>query len=232
MKKENPIIESNFPNFYLKQKKIGNINFINDDNMNVLPDYSDNEFDLAIIDPPYGIGISGPKKQKKGKKSDRKLHNDKGCDADRPSKNFWDELFRVSKNQIIFGANYFVKYLNDAHKGWIIWDKGQRGLTMSDCEIIYTSFDKPTRLYEKNLAILRTEGTIHQIQKPIHLYRWLLQNYAEQGWKIIDTNGGSGSIAIACEMEGYELTIIEKDKEYFDNMIYRFTDFFTQKRLF
>jgi len=179
--------------------------------------YKDNHFDLAIVDPPYGIGISGQKENKKGKKSDRKFHQEKDWDNEIPSLEYFNELKRVSKNQIIWGANYFVQHLNEGHKGWLVWDKCQHGLTMSDCELAYSSFDTATRIFKQNRCILMQEGgTIHPTQKPVKLYEWLLMNYAKQGDKILDTHLGSGSIALACHNLGYDLTACELDKEYFE----------------
>ena len=203
----------------------------NEDNMELMSRYPDNYFDLAIVDPPYGIGIDGQKEQKKGKKSDRKKHAKKGWDNKIPEQKYFQELFRVSKNQIIWGANYFVKYLNQGCKGWIIWDKKQHGLTMSDCEIAFSSFNKPTRIYAKNRVQLLIEGTIHPTQKPVALYKWLLKNYAKEGDKILDTHLGSGSIALACHELGFELTACELDSEYYDAALKRFKQQTAQLRL-
>tara|TARA_R110002073_G_scaffold998_1_gene7274 strand:- start:747 stop:1349 length:603 start_codon:yes stop_codon:yes gene_type:complete len=183
--------------------------------MELMARYKDNHFDLAIVDPPYGIGISGQKEQKNGKKSDRKYHKEKDWDNEIPTKQYFKQLFRVSKNQIIWGANYFVEHLNKGTKGWVVWDKAQYGLTMSDCELAYSSFQKPTRVYIKNRAVLISQNTIHPTEKPIKLYEWLLMNYAKEGDKILDTHLGSGSIAIACHNLKYDLTACELDKEYF-----------------
>jgi site-specific DNA-methyltransferase (adenine-specific) len=209
------------------------IEITNEDNMELMARYPDNYFDLAIVDPPYGIGISGQKESKKGKQSDRKYHKEKKWDSSIPPVEYFNELQRVSKNQIIFGANYFVKHLTEGHKGWIVWDKGQHGLTMSDCELAYSSFDYPTRVYLKNRVVLQQEGgTIHPTQKPHHLYRWLLMNYAKEGDRILDTHLGSGSIAIACHNRGFELTACELDKEYFDASIKRFKQQTAQTTIF
>jgi len=208
------------------------INFHNIDCMDFMADVPDNYYELIITDPPYGIGIDGQKEIKKGKKSHRKGHTKKNWDNAIPTAEYFEQLFRASKNQIIWGGNYFVKYLTEGHKGWIIWGKAQHGLTMSDCEIAYGSFDTPTRIFTKNRVILLQEGTIHPTQKPIQLYRWLLQNYAKQGDKILDTHGGSMSIAIACEREGYDLDICEIDKDYFDAGVKRFREYKRQFKLF
>jgi site-specific DNA-methyltransferase (adenine-specific) len=189
----------------------------NEDNMELMARYEDNYFDLAIVDPPYGIGISGQKENKKGKKSDRKYHKEKNWDNAIPTKEYFNELQRVSKNQIIWGANYFVEHLTNGTKGWIVWDKGQHGLTMSDCELAYSSFQKPTRVFIQNRCILMQEGgTIHPTQKPVKLYEWLLMNYAKEGDRILDTHLGSGSISLACHNLKFDLTACELDTEYFN----------------
>lgn len=195
---------------------LGNIKLYNADCMEVMKTFKDKQFDLAICDPPYGLGIDGQKESKKGKKSDRKGHEQKNWDNAIPEAYYFEQLFRVSKNQIIWGGNYFVKYLNEGHKGWVIWDKAQRGLTMSDCELAYSSFDCPTRIYTKNRAILLQEGTIHPTQKPIQLYKWLLKNYAKEGDTILDTHFGSLSIGIACHDMKFDLTAIELDADYYE----------------
>jgi len=200
--------------------------------MKLMKRYKDDHFDLAIVDPPYGLGIDGQKENKKGKKSDRKGHTKKNWDTSIPLKEYFDELKRVSKNQIIWGANYFVKYLNEGHKGWLVWDKAQRGLTMSDCELAYSSFNSATRVFTQNRCILMQEGgTIHPTQKPVKLYEWLLMNYAKEGDKILDTHLGSGSIALACHNLGFDLTACELDKEYFEASQKRLKQHTAQLRL-
>jgi site-specific DNA-methyltransferase (adenine-specific) len=209
------------------------MNITNEDNMKLMARYEDNHFDLAIVDPPYGIGISGQKENKKGKKSDRKYHKEKNWDNAIPTKKYFGELFRVSKNQIIWGANYFVEHLTEGTKGWIVWDKGQHGLTMSDCELAFSSFQKPTRVFIQNRCILIQEGgTIHPTQKPIKLYEWLLMNYAKEGDKILDTHGGSMSIALACHNLNFDLTLCELDTEYYEAGLKRLKQHQKQIRLF
>ena len=205
----------------------------NEDNMQLMARYEDNHFDLAIVDPPYGIGISGQKENKKGKKSDRKYHKEKNWDNAIPTREYFNELQRVSKNQIIWGANYFVEHLTKGTKGWVVWDKGQHGLTMSDCELAYSSFQKPTRVFIQNRCILMQEGgTIHPTQKPVKLYEWLLMNYAKDGDKILDTHLGSGSIAIACHNLKYDLTACELDKEYYNDALKRIEQHKAQLTMF
>ena len=204
------------PDYQIKNVKCYNI-----DCMAFMKTIPDNFYELAIVDPPYGIGIAGQKESKKGKKSDRKGHTMKNWDDAIPDGNYFSELFRISQHQIIWGGNYFVEHLIEGHKGWIVWDKGQRGLTMSDCELAYSSFDKATRIIELNRVALRIEGTIHPTQKPKQIYSRLLNDYAKHGFKIIDTHGGSFSSACACLDMGFDLDICEIDKEYFTNAVER-----------
>ena len=187
----------------------------NMDCMELMREYPDNHFDLAVVDPPYGIGISGQKENKRGKKSDRKHHEEKGWDYTIPGAAYFDELKRVSHNQIIWGANYFVEHLTQGSKGWIVWDKGQHGLTMSDCELAFSSFNRATRVKVINRGQLNADGTIHPTQKPIKLYDWIFANYAENGMTILDTHMGSGSIAVASHYAGMHLTACELDEDYF-----------------
>lgn len=192
------------------------IEITNEDNMALMSRYPDKYFDLAIVDPPYGIKRSGQAETfTKNPKHKRKKHIDKGWDYDIPNKEYFKELFRVSKNQIIWGGNYFTKFLPPS-MGWIFWDKGQ-DLTMSDGELAFTSFNKALRRKIINRGQLMVEGgTIHPTQKPVKLYEWLLMNYAKEGDKIIDTHLGSGSIAIACHNLGFDLTACELDKDYYE----------------
>lgn len=188
----------------------------NIDCMEAMRNIPDKYFQLAITDPPYGIGIDGQKISiNKNPKHNRKEHQRKGWDKSIPQEEYFRELERVSVNQIIWGGNYFVEHLKEGHKGWIVWDKGQRGLTMSDCELAYTSFDKPTRIVTINRAELAKDGTIHPTQKPVKLYEWILMNYAQPGDRIIDTHAGSGASCIACHRMRYEWLAFEIDKDYY-----------------
>lgn len=191
--------------------------FIHGDCMEYMREMPDNAFELAIVDPPYGIGIDGQKESIcKNPKHNRKLHEKKDWDNSIPSKEYFKELERVSKNQIIWGANYFVKHLEKGTKGWIVWDKGQHGLTMSDCELAYSSFNVPTRVVVINRVELLRDGTIHPTQKPVALYEWLLKNYAKPGDKILDTHVGSASSLIACHKMGFDYLGFEIDEEYYN----------------
>ena len=186
----------------------------------------DKEFSLAICDPPYGIGIAKNLEKNKGGTESWKKHINKKWDNSRPNKQYFQELQRVSHNQIIFGANYFIYDLPSITKGWIIWDKTNYKLTMSDCEIIYTSFNCKTRLYRENFGAERgvnnLYGDIHPTQKSSKLYKWLLRNYAKPGDKILDTHLGSGSIAIACHDYGFDLVGYELDPDYYKAAVERF----------
>ena len=194
----------------------------------------DKAFDLAVVDPPYGIGVDGQKERYdfKNPKHSRKGHTQKEWDKQIPPKEYFDQLFRVSKNQIIWGANYFVEHLHEGHKGWIVWDKGQHDLTMSDCELAYSSFDVPTRVFVLNRVALLQEGTIHPTQKPSSLYRWIFNRYAKPGDKILDTHLGSGSSRIAAYDAGLNFVGYEIDKEYFDKQEERYQRHISQISLF
>lgn len=192
------------------------INLHNMDCMDALREMNDNQFDLAIVDPPYGIGRDGVKESKTcrpGRRYGRKAHEFKQWDSCRPSGDYFSELFRVSKNQIIWGANYYPEFLKSS-MGWIVWDKGQR-ICNSDGELAFSSFQRALRVYELNRGALTAEGTMHPTQKPIKLYKWLLNNYAKEGDTILDTHLGSGSIAIACHDLGFDLTGYELDEDFY-----------------
>jgi len=210
------------------------IQITNEDNMELMKRYPDNYFDLAIVDPPYGIERAGQTETfTKNTKHKRKAHIKKNWDNEIPNKEYFEELFRVSKNQIIWGANYFVEHLNNSSMGWIFWYKGQEGLSMSDGELAYSSFQKATRQVNINRGLIAQQGgSIHPTQKPTKLYRWLLENYAKEGDKILDTHLGSGSIAISCHDYGFDLTACELDKEYFDKAMERINNHMAQTKLF
>lgn len=194
--------------------------------------FEDNYFDVAIVDPPYGIGRSGQTETfTKNPKHKRKHFADKGWDTETPASDYWNELFRVSKNQIVWGANYFTEYL-PASMGWIFWDKGQ-DLSMSDGELAYTSFNRALRRVKINRGQLMVEGgTIHPTQKPIKLYDWIIQNYCAEANLILDTHVGSGSSRIASAKAGKQFIGFEIDPEYYEKQEKRFKDFVSQLRLF
>ena len=202
------------------------ITITNEDNMLLMARYPDNYFDLAIVDPPYGIDVmnGGGQPKKYGFKQWERKNWDKSI----PNKEYFSQLFRVSKNQIIWGGNYFTDYLKPS-QGWVFWFK-QKGMTFADGELAWTSFDRATRQYD--MSGMGGGNRIHPTQKPILLYKWLLDKYAKQGDKILDTHLGSGSIAIACHDYGFELTACELDKEYYDKAIERISNHVAQQKLF
>ncbi len=200
----------------------------NEDNMALMARYPDNYFDLAIVDPPYGIGASGKTYGKRKKK-----HIVKDWDNETPDEKYFEELFRVSKNQIIWGGNYFDLPLTN---GWIIWDKDrQKQTTFSDGEMGWTSFLsllKIMKLKYDGFLGMDSDGRIHPTQKPIKLYKWLLMNYAKPNDKILDTHLGSGSIAIACYDLGFDLTACELDTDYFNSALKRLENHKLQLKIF
>ena len=196
-------------------EKFGNITLYNDDCMNVMKTFKDKQFDLALVDPPYGIGIDGQKEDVKQGRQIRKAHDFKGWDNAIPSEEYFIELKRVSRNQIIWGGNYFTKFLPPT-KAWIFWYKGQQGLTMSDGEMAWTSLKTVTRMVDIHRTHLWQEKPDHPTQKPVKLYKWLLKNYAKEGDTILDTHFGSLSIGIACHDLKFDLTAIELDKDYYE----------------
>ena len=191
----------------------------NEDCMDLLKRTPDKYYELSIVDPPYGICRDGQDETfTKNKKHKRKFHAKKEWDNSKPKKKYFNELKRVSKNQIIWGANYFVEFLTQGTMGWIFWYKGQEGLTMSDGEIAFTSFQKATRQIKINRGfIAKNGGSIHPTQKPVKLYEWLLMNYAKKGDKILDTHRGSASLDIACHNLGFDLVTCELDTDYFND---------------
>jgi site-specific DNA-methyltransferase (adenine-specific) len=201
----------------------------NMDCIEYMQQFPDKYFELAIVDPPYGIGFDGSRKST-SKHGGRKEYEFKGWDKEIPNKKYFDELFRVSKNQIIWGANFFTKFLPSS-MGWLFWDKGQR-ICNSDGELAFTSFQKALRVIEYNRCeIKKIGGAIHPTQKPVALYRWILQNYANPNDKILDTHLGSGSSRIAADMEGFDFYACELDKDYFDMSCKRFDEYKQQLKL-
>lgn len=198
------------------------IQITNEDNMALMSRYPDNYFDLAIVDPPYGIGISS--------NPVRQQHKKKNWDNEIPLENYFKELKRVSKNYIIWGGNYFIDYLNNS-QGFIIWDKKQpENFSLAMAEFAYSSIQSPAKIFR--YSVLTEQYKIHPTQKPVALYKWLLDKYAKQGDKILDTHLGSGSIAIACHDYGFELTACELDKEYYDKAVERIINHVSQLKMF
>jgi site-specific DNA-methyltransferase (adenine-specific) len=195
---------------------LGNIKLYNADCMEVMRTFKDKQFSLAIVDPPYGIDVNMNMGKRKGEK-DR--YKNKEWDTAIPEKLYFDELKRVSENQIIWGGNYFTEYLKPS-MGWICWDKVvPEGLSFSDFELAWTSFNKAAkkvRLSNSGFTAKHSGERIHPTQKLVSLYKWLLQNYAKEGDTILDTHFGSLSIGIACHDLKFDLTAIELDKDYYE----------------
>ena len=229
------------------------ITITNEDNMLLMARYPDKHFDLAIVDPPYGIGASkqsASSSKMKGRKNSvikRSTLKSKDWDNETPTIEYFNELFRVSKEQIIWGGNYFELPLINS---WLIWNKLQVLETRSDGEMAWTSFKRPLKIVPLlqdgfkrgqnvgyNQPVIYNEPfsgkqTIHPTQKPVALYKWLLDKYAKPEDKILDTHLGSGSIAIACHDYNFELTACELDTEYYEKAVQRIKNHTSQQRLF
>ena len=215
------------------------INIRNCDCMDLMKEYPDKHFELAIIDPPYGIGEDGARNHTRGKLAVAKRYKPFiGNDKKPPSKQYFIELRRISKNQIIFGANHFIENIAMSNSScWLVWDK-LNFADFADCELAWTSFKTAVRKFTYRWSgmlqgdMKNKEKRIHPTQKPVVLYEWLLTKYAKKGDKILDTHMGSGSIAIACHNLGFDLTACELDKDYYDAAMKRIEFHRAQKRLF
>jgi site-specific DNA-methyltransferase (adenine-specific) len=206
----------------------------NMDCIEYMSQFPDNYFELAIVDPPYGIGVT------KNKRLNNNSNND--WDNEIPSKEYFNELFRVSKNQIIWGGNYFIEHLKNT-RCYINWDKLNHSDTYADCEMAWTSFNENAKIFKYMWdgnrygfpnaiqGVGKKSIRTHPTQKPVALYRWLLQNYAKPNDKILDTHLGSGSSRIAADMEGYDFYACELDKDYFDASCKRFEEYKQQLKL-
>ena len=220
------------------------VNLYHIDCMEFMADKPDKYYDLAIVDPPYGLDMddhayqNGVNCKANGFKDHRKGRWDDAI----PDSLYFNELFRVSKNQIIWGGNYMTKFLKPT-MCWIIWNKVQRNFSFSDGEMAWSSFDLKLKIFDyargnesgfapKIKAGMKNGCNIHPTQKPIALYEWLLMNYAKPGDKILDTHGGSGSICIACHNLGFDLDWCELDAEYFEEAKKRFDIHKAQLRIF
>lgn len=191
--------------------------------------YPDNYFDLAVVDPPYGINININMGRRKGnKKSD--YHKFYGNDSSIPDHKYFLELLRVSKNQIIWGGNYMTEYLKPS-SCWLLWDKGfSEEVTFAQYEMAWTSFNSSAKKYEYNAA--KNKNRIHPTQKPVALYDWIFKNYAKPGDLILDTHLGSGSSRIAANKAGLDFVGCEIDEGYFNQQEERYKQFISQLRMF
>ena len=212
------------------------IRFLNCDCNEFMKGLKENEIDLNLSDPPYGIGagaksfISGTRVQKSN------FHKLNDWDLKIPDENIFINVIRTSKNQIIWGGNYMTEFLKPS-RGWIVWNKKTGDNSYADGELAWTSFDTILKIYDQFWSGWHAKGKgqkdrIHPTQKPIDLYRWILQNYTKPTDTILDCFGGSMSNAIACHMERRKLTIIELDKDYFDSALKRFDMYERQMKLF
>lgn len=217
------------------------------DNMEYLKTIPDNYFDLAVDDPPYGIRQDGHRENNRGKLARCTKYNSALWDQPSPSVEFFTELRRVSKNQIIFGANHFIESMPYNSSCWIVWDKVNGKSDFADCELAWTSFDTSVRIFrymwmgmnqgsygdgtlmEGNKKL--NEKRIHPTQKPVRLYDWIFTHYAKPGMKVIDPHLGSGSIAIAANKHRIDLTGCEKVEGYYQDSIKRVKEVTSQLRM-
>ena len=210
---------------------IGCLSFFNADNLEIMRGFKDNEFDLAIVDPPYGLERFKANDGGNSKKITTFGDKDKNWNNIKPDAEYWDQLFRVSKNQIVWGGNNFVLPTSEY---FIVWDKGQMMPSFARCEMAWTNCKVPAKMYAKRSQDLER---IHPTQKPTDLYSWLLINYAKEGFKILDTHLGSGSIAIAVEKANrldkmnLQFVGIEIDKEYYEKALNRIEQYCRQGTL-
>lgn len=220
----------------IKQPKI---ELYNVDCMEYMSNCKDNEFDLAIVDPPYGIGESSNDNKGRSKLAKSKDYGCKNWDDNAPNKEYFKELKRVSKNQIIWGANHFIQNIPEANSScWIVWNKENGENDFADCELAYASFKTAVRkvdirwhgMLQHNMK--DKEIRIHPTQKPKMLYEWLLKKYAEKGNRILDTHLGSGSSAVAAYNYKFDFVGLEIDHEYFANAYQRFQNYKSQLTMF
>lgn len=236
---------------YKKERKMLDFGFYNMDCMEGMKEFPDKYFDLAIVDPPYGINAdkfsNGSGFQGRGDSTAKRIRKatlgqgagklknialqkyDTSWDAKPPGKEYFEELFRVSKNQIIWGGNYFDL---PPTRGIIAWDKEQVWENFSQFELAWTSFNMPAKIFRYRNHGSASGGKIHPTQKPITLYEWLLSVYAKKGYKILDTHVGSASSLIACRNYGYKYVGFEKDQNYFDSAEKRLEEHSSQMNLY
>lgn len=213
----------------------------NIDCIEFMKQYPNKFFELAIVDPPYGSDniIGGYTSGKGGGVAKQKQYHQALWTQGKPTENYFAELFRVSQNQIIWGANHFISLMPKDSSCWIVWDKlNGVGSSFADCELAWGSFDKAVRKFVYRWAgmlqgdMKNKEERVHPTQKPVALYKWLLQNYAKPGDKILDTHLGSGSSRIAAHLMGFDFYSCEIDKDYFEAQEKRFKEQTAQQTLF
>jgi site-specific DNA-methyltransferase (adenine-specific) len=212
--------------------------YTNEDCMDVMARYPDKYFELAIVDPPYGIRQDGHRENNRSKLAKSKVYHKALWDQPAPKEKYFSELLRVSQNQIIWGANHFISQMPYDSSCWIVWDKDNGENHFADCELAWTSFKTAVRKFWFTWNgmlqgdMKNKENRIHPTQKPVALYKWLLKNYAKQGDKILDTHVGSASSLIACEDMGFEYVGCELDKDYYEQSLDRLNKFLLQPQLF
>ena len=207
------------------------IELLNIDCMEYMKTLPDKAFDLAIVDPPYGIGVN---KMTLGNGKNRIFRGGNNWDVESPDSEYFEQLFRVSKNSIIWGANHFISKFSIDSSCWIFWDKGTGSNDFADGELAWTSFNKTVRKFFKSWVGNNAKDIerIHPTQKPIALYEWLLANYAKPGDRILDTHLGSGSSAIAAHYGGFDFVGCELDTDYFNAASKRFEQATAQLAMF
>jgi site-specific DNA-methyltransferase (adenine-specific) len=199
--------------------------------------YENKHFDLAIVDPPYGIDINNQSQGKGGGVAKKIEYTKKDWDKQAPDFDYFNELFRVSKNQIIWGANHFIEKIPYNASCWIVWNKENGETDFADCELAWTSFETAVRMFKWKWAgmlqqnMKNKEQRIHPTQKPVALYDWILSKYTKPTDLILDTHLGSGSSRIAAYKGGFNFVGFEIDKEYYEKQEKRFNDFKSQLRL-
>lgn len=207
---------------YLQKEIIGDATLFLGNCELSMSEMTDNQFDLAIIDPPYGIDITNQSQGKGGGVAKKIEYEEDDWDKKPPGQKYFDELFRVSKNQIIWGANHFISKIPFDSSCWIVWDKVNGSTDFADCELAWTSFDSAVRKFsflwsgmlQGNMK--NKEKRTHPTQKPVALYRWLLKTYAKKGDLILDTHGGSLGSAVACQEMGFNITAFEINQRHFN----------------
>lgn len=207
------------------------IELLNIDCMDYMKDVPDKYFDLAIVDPPYGINGHAEIGVKKGQRVSKWML--KEWDGEQVNGDYFKELFRVSKEQVVWGWNYFADHLNRT-RCFLVWDKVQR-IDMADCEIAWTSFETSARIFtfaRSNIQGFRNPQRFHPCEKPIKLYSWILKNYAKEGDRIFDSHFGSGSIAIACYDMQFDFVGCEIDKDYYKAAVKRYGNHIKQLKIF
>lgn len=215
------------------------IEVFNADCMKVMAKYPDKYFDLAVVDPVFGEQVTqgGYMSNSSSVLAKNKQYHNSLWNQSKTNKGYFSELFRVSKNQVVWGGNYFSEEISKNSSCWIVWNKKNGENHFADCEIAWTSFDTAVRMFEfrwqgmlqENMK--NKEERIHPTQKPVALYDWIFKNYAEQGFKILDTHGGSMSSVISADKAGLEMVCCELDKEYFDKAVDRFKKYKSQNVL-